>query len=101
MTTLLQDRENIIRAINALHIVEDFLIAGKCPKGVRPIIIEKLADILAFDTRPQILHARLTHRVDYKGLTLMFATSRKEAERYAKRNCGKVITNLRSVETCQ
>lgn len=88
---------DIIRAIDALRVVEDFLIAGKCPPGVRPIILEKLADILAYDDRPLVFRSRLTHRVDRGGVPLLYAPDYATALEYARRHGGKVKTNLRMV----
>lgn len=92
-----QDRD-IVKAIEAIRVVEDFLIAGKCPPGVRPIILEKLADILAYDERPLVLRTKLTHRVDRGRIGIFFGPSFQAALEFAKRHGGKVKTNLRVIK---
>lgn len=85
----------IIACIDALRVVEDFLIAGKCPPGIRPIILEKLADILAYDDRPLIFRTKMTHRVDRGRMTIFYGPDYESALGYARRHGGKVKTNLR------
>lgn len=90
------DNENIVRAVAALRVIEDFLLAHKCPPGVRPIVLEKLADILAYNGKPQVFNMPITHRVDRAKITI-FMGCHADALDFASRHGGKVKTNLRLI----
>jgi hypothetical protein len=64
------ENENILRAIDALRVVQDFLIAGKCPPGVRPFVLERLADILAYDEKA-LSFPVWTRRITGKGFDIL------------------------------